>query len=114
MCQNPLENTFRAIRSYSSSNNNPTVGQFVDTLKTGSINGLACRSVQGSNCEDDGATLMDNPQSLFRVPDVSQPNPFTSNGTENSHDPSDSFHFAEQIQDKLRATVHAGDMEVFQ
>jgi hypothetical protein len=39
--QDPLEVTFGAIRSYCGSNNNPTVGQFVDALKTSIINGLA-------------------------------------------------------------------------
>jgi hypothetical protein len=32
--QDPPENIFEAIRSYCGSNNNPTVGQFVDALKT--------------------------------------------------------------------------------
>jgi hypothetical protein len=43
----PLVNTFGAIRSYCGSNNNATVGQFIDALKTSIINGLACqRSVR--------------------------------------------------------------------
>jgi hypothetical protein len=58
--QDPLENTFRAIRSYCGSNNNPTVGQFVDALKTSIISGLAFRDLGETNCEDDSATLLDN------------------------------------------------------
>jgi hypothetical protein len=39
--QDPLENKFGDIRSYCSCNSNPTVGQFVDALKTSIVNGLA-------------------------------------------------------------------------
>ncbi|PNF29264.1 60S ribosomal protein L18 [Cryptotermes secundus] len=38
--QDPLENTFGAIRSYHGSNGNPAVGHFVDALKSSIINGL--------------------------------------------------------------------------
>jgi hypothetical protein len=34
------------------------VGQFVDALKSSIINGLAFRGLCGTNCEDDGATLL--------------------------------------------------------
>jgi hypothetical protein len=51
--QDPLENTFRAIRPYCGSNNNPTVGQFVDALKTSIINGIAFRGLCETNCKDD-------------------------------------------------------------
>ena len=54
--QDALENTFGAIRLHCGSNN-PSVGQFVDALKTDIINGLAYRSLYGTNCEDDGASL---------------------------------------------------------
>jgi hypothetical protein len=52
----PLTNTFGAIRSYCGSNNNSTVGQFVDALKTSIIHGLTIRGLHGTNCEDDGAS----------------------------------------------------------
>ncbi|XP_033608842.1 uncharacterized protein LOC117282608 isoform X2 [Cryptotermes secundus] len=68
--QDPLENTFGAIRLNCGSNNNPTVGQFVDALKTSIINGLAFRGLGETNCEDDGATLLDNLQLLFRAPEA--------------------------------------------
>ncbi|PNF26771.1 hypothetical protein B7P43_G18200, partial [Cryptotermes secundus] len=42
--QDPLENTFGAIRLNCGSNNNPTGGQFVDALKTSIINGLALQN----------------------------------------------------------------------
>ena len=46
------------------SNNNSSVGQFVDALKTVIISGLACRSLLNPNCEDDGATLLNNLQAI--------------------------------------------------
>ncbi|XP_023718100.1 uncharacterized protein LOC111870226 isoform X2 [Cryptotermes secundus] len=52
--QDPLENTFGAIHLNCGSNNNPTVGQFVDAMKTSIINGLAFRGLGETNCEDDG------------------------------------------------------------
>ena len=39
--QDALENTFGAIRLHCGSNNNPSVGQFIDALKTVIINGLS-------------------------------------------------------------------------
>jgi len=39
--QGPLQNTFGVTRLHCGSNNNPTVGQFVDALKTSIISGLA-------------------------------------------------------------------------
>jgi hypothetical protein len=80
--QDPLENTFGAVCSYCGSNNNPNVGQFVDAQKTGIINGLAIIGLCGRNCEDDGATVLDNLQSFLRAPDASSPNPSTSHGKE--------------------------------
>jgi hypothetical protein len=80
--QEPLENTFGAIRSYCGSNNNPTVGQFVDALKPSIISGLAFRGLCETNYEDDGATLLDNVQSLFRAPEAASRNPSTSHGKE--------------------------------
>ncbi|XP_023725513.1 uncharacterized protein LOC111874333 [Cryptotermes secundus] len=68
--QDPLENTFGAIHLNCGSNNNPTVGQFVDALKTSIINGLAFKGLREINCEDDGATLLDNLHSLLREPEA--------------------------------------------
>jgi hypothetical protein len=63
----------------------------------------------GTNCEDDGATLLDNLQSLLREPDTSLSNLSTSHSKE-THDVPESFHVAQQVQ---YSTVHVGDMEVF-
>jgi hypothetical protein len=70
---NPLVNTFGGIHSYCGLNNKPTVGQFVDALKTSIINGLALRGLCGTNCEDDGATVLDNLESVLRAPDATSP-----------------------------------------
>jgi hypothetical protein len=109
--QDPLENIFGAIRSYCALNNNPTVGQFIDAQKTTISNGLAFRGLWGTNCEDDGTSLLDNLQSLLREPDTSLPNPSTSRCKE-KHVPA-SFHVAQQVQNDIHAAVHADDMEVF-
>ena len=66
--QDALESTFGAIRSHCESNNNPSVGQFVDALKTVIINGLAYTGLLDPNCEDDGATLLDNLHSFSSHP----------------------------------------------
>ena len=64
--QDALENTFGAIRLHCGSNNNLSVGQFVDAMKTVIINGLAYRSLYGTNCEDDGASLLDKLHSFLK------------------------------------------------
>jgi hypothetical protein len=51
----------------------------------------------GTNCEDDGATILNNLQSLLREHDTSSPNPSTSRGKE-TRDVSKSFHVAQQVQ----------------
>jgi hypothetical protein len=94
----PLENTFGAIRLNCGCNNNPTVWQFVDALKTSIINGLAFRGLCGTNCEDDGVTVLYNLQSLLRAPEASSPNPSTSHGKETPGDDPESFHVAQQVQ----------------
>jgi hypothetical protein len=58
------------------------VGQFIDVQKTSIIIGLCYRGFCVTNCEDDGATLLDNLQSLLRVPDSALQNPSTSHGKE--------------------------------
>jgi hypothetical protein len=81
---------------YCGSNSNPTLGQFVDALKAVIIDGLAFRGLYETDCEDDGATLMDNLQSLLGAPVASSPNLSTRHCKENPNDVSDSFHVAQQ------------------
>jgi hypothetical protein len=89
------------------------VKQFVDALKTSIVNGLAFRGLCETNFENDGATLLENLQSLLRAPDASSPNPSTSHGKETPDAVTESFHFAQQVQKETGVVVHAGDMEVF-
>jgi len=64
--QDPLENTFGVIRLHCGSNSNPTVGQFVDALKTGIINGLVYTSLCNADCEGDDTELLDDQRSLLK------------------------------------------------
>jgi hypothetical protein len=105
--QDPLENIFRAIHPYCGSNNHPIVGQFVDALKANIINGLAFRSLCGANCEDDGATVLDNLQSMFSSPDASSPNSSTSHGKETLDEVPKSVYAAQQIQVLLGVNCNA-------
>jgi len=59
-------------------NNNPTVGQFVDALKTSIISGLAFRDLRNNNCEDDKTELLDNLHSFLEESDASLPHPYTN------------------------------------
>jgi hypothetical protein len=78
-----------------------TVGQFVDALKQVSSMALLC----GTNCEDDGATLLDNLQSLLREPDnTSLPNPSTSCSNE-TRDVPESFHVAQHETPRSRVNI---------
>jgi hypothetical protein len=108
----PLVNTSGAICLYCGSNNNPTMGWFVDALKTSIINGLAFRGLCETNCENNGATLMDNILSLLRSPDASSPNSSTSLSKETLDHVPKSFHVVRQVQKDTGAEVH-GDVEVF-
>jgi hypothetical protein len=110
--QDPLENTFGAIRLHCGSNNNPTVGQFVDALKTSIINGLAFRGLRGTNCEEDDTSVLDNLHSLLRGPDASPSDPSTRHSRETPDNVGGSLHVAEQIQQAVGAAVRAGDMKM--
>ena len=85
--QDALENTFGAIRLHCGSNNNPSVGQFVDALKTVIISGLACRGLLNPNSEhDDGDTLQDNLHSCVKTSIVSSPIQSISHDRETTDD----------------------------
>jgi len=64
--QDAFENTFGAIHLHCISNNNTSVGQFEDAMKTVTINGLAYRSLYGTNCEDDGTSLLEKLHSFLK------------------------------------------------
>jgi len=94
--QDPLENTFGVICLHCGSNNNPTVGQFVDRLKTSIIKGLAFRDLRNTNCEDDKTVLLDNLHSFLEESDASLPHPSTDHGT--GTDGAVLIHVEEQVQ----------------
>jgi len=76
--QDPHENTFGVICLHCGSNNNPTVGQFVDAMMTSIINGLAYTGLRNANCEGDDTEHLDNLHFLLKESTASQPNPLTS------------------------------------
>jgi len=96
LSQDPLENTIGVIRLHCSSNNNPTVGQFLDALKTSIINGLAFRDLRNTNCEGDKTELLDNLHSFLEESDAPLPHPSTNHGTRT--DDAVPIHVAEQVQ----------------
>ena len=97
--QDPLENTFGVICLHCGSNNNPNVGQFVDTLKTSIINDLAFRDLRKTNCEGDKTELLDNLHSFLEESDASLPHPSTIHGTRTVG--AVPIHVAEQVQQEL-------------
>lgn len=57
--QDPLENTFAAIRNYGASNVNPNCYQFVSSFKTSVLNNLIVPP-SNKNCEMDNSSILDN------------------------------------------------------
>jgi hypothetical protein len=106
--QDALENTFGAIRLHCGSNNNPTVGQFVGALKTDIISGLAYRGLRDCNCEDDGASFLDNLHSFLKPSCVSSSSLLASHvrGTTDSN-----VDDVKEAQQGVCKAVHVGDME---
>ena len=111
--QDALENTFGSIRLHCGSNNNPSIRQFVDALKTVIINGLAYRSLYGSNCEDDGASLLDKLHSFLESSNASSTSPSTSHDSETTDIVPDIFHIGKETQQGVSAAVRAYDVKMF-
>ncbi|KAJ3634563.1 hypothetical protein MTP99_007515 [Tenebrio molitor] len=65
--QDALENLFSLIRSGCGSSDNPTPVQFIGSLKTQVLNGLANQSLKNSNCEDDDSHLLSNLRTFLTV-----------------------------------------------
>ena len=107
--QDPLENTFGVIHLHCGSNNNPSVGQFVDALKTSIMNGLACTGLCNANCEGDYTELLDNLHSLLKESGASRPNPLTSHSGGTFHDGLSGSRIVEQVQRE----VNDVDMDLF-
>jgi hypothetical protein len=68
------------------------MGQFVDALKTGIINGFAFGDLGENNCEDVDATVLDYLQSLLKAENASSPNPSTIHDTEPPDNIPEKFH----------------------
>jgi hypothetical protein len=111
--QDALENTFGAILLYCGSNNNPTVGQFVDALKTVIINGLAYRILCCPNFEGDGASLLDKLHSFLKPSNASSTSPSTSHDNETTGSVPDIVHIGKEAQGGVSASVHAYDVKMF-
>ena len=79
--QNALEKTFGTNHLHCVFNSNQSVGQFVDALKIVIINGLAYKSQYVTNCEDDGASLLDKVHSFLK-PSNTSTSPLTSHDSE--------------------------------
>jgi hypothetical protein len=109
--QDALENTFGAILLHCGSNYNPTVGQFVDALKTVIINGLAYRGLVNPNCKDDGATLLENLHSFLKPSSVFSPSPLTSHDRETTDDVPFIAH-GKKAQQEVHMAMSDGDMKV--
>jgi hypothetical protein len=107
--QDPLENTFGVNCFHCASNNNPTVGQLVDALKTSIINGLAYAGLRNANWEGDDTELLDNLHSFLKESCASQPNPYTNHGSETLFDGLSGSQIAEQVQQY----VNDVDMDLF-
>jgi hypothetical protein len=93
--QDSFKNTFGVIHLHCGSNNNPIVGQFVDSLKTSIIYGLA---YTGLETEADDTELLNNLHSSLKKSRASPPNPSTSHCRETLRGDLCSSHTAEQVQ----------------
>jgi len=111
--QDALENTFGAIPLHCGSNNNPSVGQFVDALKTVIINGLAYRSIFGTNCEDDGASLLGKLHSFLKPSNATSTSPSTSHDSETTDTVPDIVLIGKEAQHGVSAAVRACDVKMF-
>ena len=95
------------------SNNNPSVGQFVDALKTVIINGLAYRCLYGTNCEDDGASLLDKLHSFLNPSNATSTSPSTSHDSETTDSVPDIVHIGKEAQRDVSVAVRACDVKMF-
>jgi len=92
------------------SNSNPSVRQLVDALKT-VINCLAYRGLLAPNCEDDVATLLDNPHFFLKPSSVSSPSQLTSHDRETSDDVLYIVH-PNEAQEEVCTAIHAGTVKM--
>jgi hypothetical protein len=106
-----LKNTFSAILLYCGSNNNPSVGQFVNALKTVIINSLAYRGILAPNSEDDGATILDNLHSFLKSSGISSPSHSTSHDSETTDDDLYTVHTYE-AREGVHKAIHVSNVKM--
>jgi len=94
------------------SNNNPSVGQLVNALKTVIISGLACRGLLNPNCEGDGATLVDNLHSCLKPSVVSSPSQSISHDSQTTDHVPYIFHVNE-AQEEACTAMCSSDVIMF-
>jgi len=85
----------------------------VDAEKTVIINGLAYRSLYGTNCEEDGASLLDKLHSFLKPSSASSTSPSTSHDSETTGTVPHIVHIGKEAQLGVSATVHACDVKMF-
>jgi hypothetical protein len=107
-----MENTFGAIRLHCRSNNNPSVGQSVDALKTVIISGIACGCLLDPNCEDDDATLLVNLHSCLKPSVVSAPSQSISHDRQTTDNVPYTVH-VNKVQEGVGTAMCAGDLKMF-
>ena len=107
--QDALENTFRTICLHCGSNNNLSVRQLVEALKTVISNGLAYGSLYGTKCEGVGASLLDKLHSFLKISNDAS----TSHDSETTDSVPDIVRIGKEAQRGVSAAVHACDMKMF-
>jgi hypothetical protein len=110
--QDALENTFVAIRLHYRSKKNTSVEQSVDALKIVFISVLSCRGLLNPNCEDDGATLLDNLLSCVKPSVVSSPSQSISHDRQTTDDVPYIVH-VNKAQEWVCMVMCAGDVKMF-
>jgi len=91
----------------------PSVGQFVVVLKTVIINGLVYRNLYGTNCEDDGASLLDNLHSFLKPSNATSASPLTSHDSEPTDIVPDIVHIGKEAQRAVSAAVRVCDVKMY-
>jgi hypothetical protein len=69
--------------------------------------------MSGTNCEDDGASLLDKLHSFLKLSNASSTSPSASHGSEAIDSVSDIVIVAKESQCGMSAAVHACDMKLF-
>ena len=77
------------------------------------INGLAYRTLYGTNCEDDGASLLDKLHFFLMPSNALLTSPSTSHDSETTDSFPDIVHSGKEAQRGVSSAVHACGMKMF-